>query len=27
MLKFAGHLTDEHVRAVAQYYASLPGER
>ena len=27
MLKVAGHLTDEHVRAVAQYYASLPGER
>jgi cytochrome c553 len=27
MHKFAGQLTDEHVRAVAQFYASLPGER
>ena len=26
MHKFAGQLTDEHVRAVAQFYASLPGE-
>lgn len=27
MHKFAGQLTEEHVRAVAQFYASLPGER
>ena len=27
MLKFAGQLTDEQVRAVAHYYASLPAER
>ena len=27
MHNFAGQLTDEHVRAVAQFYASLPGER
>jgi cytochrome c553 len=27
MLKFAGQLTDEQVRAVAQFYASLPAER
>lgn len=27
MLKFAGQLTEEHVRAVSQFYASLPGER
>ena len=27
MHNVAGQLTDEHVRAVAQFYASLPGER
>ena len=27
MHKFAGQLTDEHVRAVSQFYASLAGER
>ena len=27
MQEIAGHLTEEQVGAVAQYYASLPGEQ
>jgi hypothetical protein len=27
MHKFVGQLTDEQIRAVTKYYASLPGER
>ena len=26
MHKFVGQLTDDHIRAVSKYYASLPGE-